>query len=498
MSGSTGHRSARSSSRRSGQVRPFAREVKGSRCCLISLGCPKNLVDSESMLGRLAAAGVEFVPDGTNVDFALLNTCGFLASAREEAENCIKELIRLKKDGQLRFIIVAGCLVRHAGPDLVERFPLVDAWLSPFDELRLPEVVAGLFTGATAALANVSESGRSTGNRFLSSPDKRITFDDSRRTRLTAPHVAYLKIADGCDRFCSYCLIPSIRGRYVSKDLPTIMTEARALAESGVRELVLIAQETNFWGSDLFGQPQLATLLRTLQEENQFDWIRVLYSYPLHFDPELTSLFGMRASGETSILPYIDLPLQHCNDELLKKMNRKVGKSETEELLARLRETIPGLTLRTSMITGFPGETQEMFEELVEFMAKWSFERAGIFKFSAEPGTPAADLPGQISERVKDERYRKLYAKQERRTHLRARTLVGTMIDVMIDQTGTDEAGNPLPDFFVGRTPADSPDIDPVVYVTGTNLVPGRIVPCEVVEVDGLDLVAVPADATAR
>ncbi|MBR5627604.1 MAG: MiaB/RimO family radical SAM methylthiotransferase, partial [Thermoguttaceae bacterium] len=341
---------------------------------------------------------------------------------------------------------------------------------------------------------------------FRFTPTRHLPLNDVHRRQLTASHVAYLKIAEGCDRFCSYCAIPSIRGRFVSKPKDDILTEAEKLADSGVRELVLIAQETTFWGTDLYGQPRLAELLARLRERGWFDWIRLLYTYPLFFSDELISLFGFpeenrsdtspaSMSGErkeTVLLPYIDLPLQHCNDELLRKMNRKIGKSETEELLARLREKIPELSLRTSMIVGFPGETEAMFNELVEFMEKWKFERAGIFAFSPETGTPAATLPDQVPDRIKQSRQKKLYAKQERIARIHDRRQLGRVIPVMIDEQGTDENGSPLSDLFLGRAWFESPDVDPIVYVTGRDIPIGEIVLCEVVDIHELDLIAVP------
>ncbi|MBR4975561.1 MAG: MiaB/RimO family radical SAM methylthiotransferase, partial [Thermoguttaceae bacterium] len=331
-------------------------------------------------------------------------------------------------------------------------------------------------------------------SRFLYTPSRNLTLDDSLRTPLTSPNVAYLKIADGCDRFCTYCAIPKIRGRFVSKPLEAIVDEAERLAVAGVRELVLIAQETTFWGSDLFGEPRLAQLLATLKEKNWFDWIRVLYTYPQHWGSDLTSLYRLEAPGTTSILPYVDVPLQHCNSELLKKMNRRVDKAQTEDLLARLREEIPGLVLRTSLIVGFPGETEAAYQELVDFVEKWKFERAGVFEFSAEPGTPAASLDGQVPEEIKRRRLERLCAKQERISRRFARSFIGQTVDVMLDSRGVSDGGTTMRNVCVGRTYAEAPDVDPLVYVTGRDLEVGSVVRCEIVDAQGLDLIAVPVD----
>ena len=321
-----------------------------------------------------------------------------------------------------------------------------------------------------------------------------MTLDDSLRTPLTAPNVAYLKIADGCDRFCAYCAIPKIRGRFVGKPLETIVDEAERLAVAGVRELVLIAQETTFWGSDLFGEPRLAQLLATLKEKNWFDWIRVLYTYPQHWGSDLTSLYRLEAPGTTSILPYVDVPLQHCNSELLKKMNRRVDKAQTEDLLAKLREEIPGLVLRTSLIVGFPGETDAAYQELVDFVEKWKFERAGVFEFSAEPGTPAAAMDGQVPDEIKRRRLDRICAKQERISRRFARSFIGRTVDVMLDSRGVSDGGTTMRNVCVGRTYAEAPDVDPLVYVTGRDLEVGSVVRCEIVDAQGLDLIAVPVD----
>ena len=490
---------------------------------VVSLGCPKNLVDSEEMTGRLIGKGFHFLSEADRVGLVILNTCGFLASARQEAKECLRRLLSLKNRNMVQRVVVTGCIIPFEKESLSEEFPDVDLWLGPFDEHQIAEKVEALFDSCNSndniqkdvpppnglpvlpvvVPTETKTSPESTATELP--PAKTVPLDDRHRHLLTESHVAWLRIADGCNRFCSYCLIPSLRGRFVSKPMDAIEDEAKRLADQGVREVVLIAQETTFWGSDFYGKPRLVDLLAKLKEKSDFDWIRVLYTYPLHFDDDLLSLFGFgKASApseeaktqgkkSTVILPYIDVPLQHCNDELLRRMNRRVSKSETEELLARLRETIPDLVLRTTMITGFPGETDAMFEELTAFMARWKFERAGVFAFSPEKGTAAAALPDQVPDKVRQHRQRMLYARQERITHQWARTKIGQTLDVLIDRQGTDENDQPLSDLYIGRTYADAPDIDPVVYVTGDNLTPGQLVPCEIVDVQELDLIAVPS-----
>ncbi len=453
---------------------------------IVSLGCPKNLVDSESILGRFIAQGWEFAPSVEGADLVVLNTCGFIESARREATETLESLLKLKRRKKIGAIAVCGCLIRALGNELPRRYPEVDAWYGPFDEPRLSETFPlGPIVPAKPERAEPARKPVP----FRDTVRRRYTFHDENRLLLTLPHTAYLKIAEGCDRFCSYCAIPAIRGRFTSKPLEAVLSEAEILARSGVKELVLIAQETTFWGNDLYGEPRLAKLLAELKGMNAFPWIRLLYTYPLFFGDDLLELFGGGDDGASAVLPYVDLPLQHCNDAILKRMNRRVGKSETEDLLARLREAIPGLTLRTTFITGFPGETDAAFEELLEFAEKWRFERAGVFAYSAEAGTRAAELEGQIPDKVKEERRARLYEVLTRVSAEDARSKVGKPYRVLVDAPVIDGGGE-VEDFYVGRTAADAPDIDPVVYLTGSGLTPGEFCRAEIVDTQQQDLIA--------
>ncbi len=453
---------------------------------IVSLGCPKNLVDSESILGCLIAQGWEFDPSVEGADLVVLNTCGFIESARREATETLESLLKLKRRKKIGAIAVCGCLIRALGNELPRRYPEVDAWYGPFDESRLSETFPlGPLVPPKPERAEPARKPVP----FRDTVRRRYTFRDENRLLLTLPHTAYLKIAEGCDRFCSYCAIPAIRGRFTSKPLEAVLSEAEILARSGVKELVLIAQETTFWGNDLYGEPRLAKLLAELKGMNAFPWIRLLYTYPLFFGDELLELFGGGDGDASAVLPYVDLPLQHCNDAILKRMNRRVGKSETEDLLARLRETIPGLTLRTTFITGFPGETDAAFEELLEFAEKWRFERAGVFAYSAEAGTRAAELEGQIPDEVKEERRARLYEVLTRVSAEQARAKVGKSYKVLVDTPVVDDSGE-VEDFYVGRTAADAPDIDPVVYLTGSGLTPGEFCRAEIVDTQQQDLIA--------
>lgn len=425
---------------------------------LVSLGCPKNLVDSEQIVFTLKQDGLDFRNEIDGCETVVLNTCGFIKSARDEAREYIRSLIDLKRANRIQRISVRGCMTKHEGAGkLAAEFPEVDEW----------------FGVPAAELMTVQ------------------------RELLTSKHVAYLRIADGCNRRCSFCAIPNIRGNFRSVPMEQVLDEAKFLADAGTKELVVIAQETTFWGNDIYGKPRLTELLQQLETLNSIRWIRLMYSFPQFFTDDLIDLFS--ASGK--LLPYIDIPLQHCNDDILNRMNRRVTKAETEALLEKLRTRIPNLVLRTSLITGFPGETDTMFHELHQFVDRWQFERAGVFSFSPENGTPAAKFGDTVPARTAKRRYETLYKTCEKYSVAWAKKHKGTVIDVQIDGNYTDETGHTEPDLFVGRTFADAPDIDPVVYVTlptPSALLPGTLVPCEIVETEGCDLVGIACEEYAE
>jgi ribosomal protein S12 methylthiotransferase len=422
--------------------------IRSRTFSLVSLGCPKNLVDSEQCVFALQQAGLEFRTEVEGCELVVLNTCGFLQSARNEAREYLSALIDLKKQGTIGRISVRGCMPKFEGIEsLTAEFPDVDEWFG------IP-----LASGQSAP-----------------------------RQILTEKHVAYLRIADGCSRRCAFCAIPNIRGHFRSVPEETIIQEAHRLAESGVKELVVIAQETTFWGSDLYGTPKLADLLTKLENIDGLRWIRLMYAYPQYFEDDLIALFA--AGGK--LLPYIDLPLQHANDALLKQMNRRVTKTETECLLEKLRTRIPNLVLRTSFIVGFPGETDTMFQELLHFVDRWKFERAGVFRFSPERGTPAAQFVPKIPVRTIDRRFEQLYKTCETHSIAWANRQKGKILNVQVDGNYVDDNGRKEAQLFIGRTIADAPDIDPVVFVTGQQLSPGTLIECEILETEGCDLVGV-------
>jgi ribosomal protein S12 methylthiotransferase len=434
----------------------------------VSLGCPKNLVDSERMLGKLCQDGYALVPDADGADVVVVNTCGFIEPARQESLGVIREMLELKKKGRVGAVVVAGCLAERKKEELLQEVPEVDHIVGVFGREQIGEVV-------DRALAQRLEQ------RSLFRPAPVRALEDTARLRITPRHYAYLKISEGCDRLCTFCAIPGMRGKHVTKPIEEVLREARELVADGVRELILVAQDTTYYGMDLYGRVRLAELLRELDTLDGLDWIRVLYAYPINFTEELIDTLA----GADRIVPYLDLPLQHINDRVLRRMQRRVNRAATEQLLSRLREAIPGLTLRTTFIVGFPGETEAEFEELLAFVRATRFERAGVFPYSYEPGTPAARLDGHLPEEVKVERRGRLMEAQQLVAFDWSRQQLGKEIEVIID--GPDPE---VPNHHLARGHADAPDIDGLVRVKGKGLHPGDLVRVKVTGADGYDLVA--------
>ncbi|MDO4583188.1 MAG: 30S ribosomal protein S12 methylthiotransferase RimO [Planctomycetia bacterium] len=444
-------------------------------CAMISLGCPKNLVDSEQMLGLLQKEGLEVSWEEENAEVVLINTCGFLAASREEGLEQIHAMEVLRRDPNrpLQCLIVAGCLVSRDREKLVAQCPDVDAFLDVFSRDAVVEVVRQMGVGK-------KEPPRKLENRLYCGGTEGIARDENRFPLLPS-HVAYLKIAEGCNRRCAFCAIPNIRGKFVSKPLEEVLVEARNLVKSGVQELILIAQETSFYGKDLAdGKTSLAALIRELGNLEGLRWIRVMYLYPQHFDDDLID-----ALAETpQVVPYLDMPLQHINNRILKSMRRSVSRTETLALLERLHAQIPGLVLRTAVIVGYPGETDAEFEELMAFLRKQRFPRLGVFQFSPEEGTPAAEMEHPVSRKVARKRTEKVMALQRQISAEWVRRQIGTTLDVILDV----ELGEGK---WLGRTAYDAPDVDGKVFVTGKGLAVGTIVPCEIVGGDDYDLQAI-------
>jgi ribosomal protein S12 methylthiotransferase len=432
----------------------------------VTLGCPKNLVDSERMLGKLAQDGYALVSEPDGADVVVVNTCGFIEPARQESLSVIREMLDLKKEGRVGSVVVAGCLAERKKEALLEEVPEVDHIVGVFGREDIAKVV-------DRALTQRREQ------RSLFRPAPVRAFEDTARLRITPRHYAYLKISEGCDRLCTFCAIPSMRGKHITKPMEQVLNEARELAADGVRELIIVAQDTTYYGLDLYGEVRLAELLRELNGVDGLEWIRVLYAYPIHFTEDLINTL---AESE-KIIPYLDLPLQHINDRVLRRMQRRVNRTVIEELLARLRSAISGLVLRTTFIVGFPGETDEEFEELEQFVQSARFERVGVFPYSYEPGTPATRLDGHLPEEVKQERRDRLMELQQETALAWSQAQVGKQLPVIVD--GPDPE---VPNHVLGRGHADAPEIDCVVRVKGKNLRPGDIVDVKIIAADGYDL----------
>lgn len=443
----------------------------------VSLGCPKNLVDSERMLGLLAQDGYVLVPEGETADLVIVNTCGFIDSARQESLGVIRELLERKRKGAVKGVVVAGCLAEREKDLLLEQVPDVDQVVGVFGREAIVEV-------ADRILGGLEEQ------RSLFRPAPVQAQEDRARLRITPRHLAYLKVSEGCDRLCTFCAIPYMRGKHVTKPIEEVVREARELAADGVRELNLVAQDMTYYGVDLYGRPRLAELLRELDQIEELDWIRVLYCYPQYFTDELYDVL----SGSSRILPYLDMPLQHINDRMLKLMNRRHTRAETETILQRLRDSIPNLVLRTTFITGFPGEAEAEFAELLEFVQAFRFERLGAFSYSFEPDTPAAKLAGHLPEEVRNERRDRIMAAQQPIAFGFNQSKVGQVLDVLIDGPAPDTDGA----MWLGRSYADAPDVDGQVIVSGSHLQVGDLLACEIVGAEGYDLVASAGNAPPR
>lgn len=450
---------------------PSHAPVRGT-FALVTLGCPKNLVDSERMLGLLRDDGWQLVKEPRGSDLVIVNTCAFIDQSRKESYGAIEEMIALKVSGGTRGVIVSGCLAERQKETLFEECPGIDSVIGVFSRDEIARVAERLIGGLTE-------------QRSLFRPAPSQPLEDRGRLRVTPRHMAYLKISEGCDRTCTFCAIPKMRGKHATKPLEEVLREARELAADGVKELVIVAQDTTYYGMDLYGEPRLVELLAELEKVEGIRWIRLMYLYPIYFSDALIDTIA----NSTKIIPYLDMPLQHACDAVLKRMQRRVGRAPTEVLLHRLRSQIPNLVMRTTCITGFPGETDEQFEELFEFVKKWKFERLGVFPYSFEPDTPAARLDGHLPEEVKLFRRDRLMSLQQSIAYDWSRRQVGKVFDVIVDSQSSTRA-----DVWIGRSYADAPDIDGSVYVTASGLRVGQIVPVEIVASSGYDLAGVPAE----
>lgn len=412
---------------------------------MVSLGCPKNLVDSEVMLGLIREKNFTVTNDPADADIIIVNTCGFIESAKEESINTILQMSEYKTQGSCRYLIVTGCLSQRYADELAQSISEVDAFVGTECFTDISWVIEQVMDGK-----KVLHMTRNTAEQPVEIP----------RMLTTPEYMAYLKIAEGCDNCCSYCIIPKLRGPYTSRPYEAVMAEAKELAASGIKEIIVVAQDTTRYGEDLYGKLMLPQLLKDLNDLEGIEWIRVMYCYPNNFTDELIEAFATLPK----VCKYVDLPLQHASNSLLASMNRYDTKEQVEALLKKLRTSIPGIVIRTTFIVGFPGETEADFDELKEFVAAQRFENAGVFKYSQEEGTVAGAMPNQIPEEIKENRYHELMALQAEISEELHQDLEGQELDVVIE--GFDEENSSL---AVARSYREAPDIDGSIFVENAN-----------------------------
>ena len=431
----------------------------------ISLGCDKNLVDTEVMLGMLASRGYEMTNDEQEADIIVINTCCFIHDAKEESIQNILEMAEYKKNGSAKALIVTGCMAERYRQEILDEIPEVDEVLGTPAYDRILDAV-------DAALAGQHE--------VMTADLNALPLPETKRLVTTGGHFAYLKIAEGCDKHCTYCIIPKIRGNFRSVPMERLLKEAQDLAEQGVKELILVAQETTLYGKDLYGEKSLPKLLRELCKISGIRWIRILYCYPEEITDELIQVM----KEEPKICHYLDLPIQHANDTILKRMGRRTSKQELIDIVQKLRKEIPDICLRTTLITGFPGETQEQHEEVMEFIDTLEFDRLGAFTYSPEEDTPAATFEDQIDEEVKEDRQADIMDLQQEIAFNKAEDMIGREVLVMIEGKVADENA------YVGRTYRDAPNVDGLIFInTDVELISGDFAKVKVTGALDYDLI---------
>lgn len=431
----------------------------------ISLGCDKNLVDTEVMLGMLASRGYEMTNDEQEADIIVINTCCFIHDAKEESIQNILEMAEYKKNGSAKALIVTGCMAERYRQEILDEIPEVDEVLGTTAYDRILDAV-------DAALAGQHE--------VMTADLDALPLPETKRLVTTGGYFAYLKIAEGCDKHCTYCIIPKIRGNFRSVPMERLLKEAQDLAEQGVKELILVAQETTLYGKDLYGEKSLPKLLRELCKISGIRWIRILYCYPEEITDELIQVM----KEEPKICHYLDLPIQHANDTILKRMGRRTSKQELINIVQKLRKEIPDICLRTTLITGFPGETQEQHEEVMEFIDTLEFDRLGAFTYSPEEDTPAATFEDQIDEEVKEDRQADIMELQQEIAFDKAEDMIGREVLVMIEGKVADENA------YVGRTYRDAPNVDGLIFInTDVELISGDFAKVKVTGALDYDLI---------
>ena len=457
----------------------------------ISLGCSKNLIDTEVAIGKFKEHEFNIVNDPKEADIIVVNTCGFIESAKEEAINTILEMAEYK-NGRCKFLIAMGCLVQRYYKELAKEMPEVDLFLKIEDYNRLWDKVAELLEqqNQNASKENDAITTIASKNAKTNDEDNKIKqlpmFAEKEylaRTVSTGENYAYLKIGEGCSNMCTYCAIPYIRGLFISRKMEEILEEAKMLANKGVKEIIVIAQDTTKYGVDLYGESKLAELLQKISEIKGIEWIRFLYSYPEGITDELIDT----VKNNDKICKYFDIPIQHISNDVLKRMNRKTSKENIVNLINKIRKEIPNVILRTSLIVGFPGETEQDFTELLDFVKSTKFDKLGVFKYSKEENTPAAKMPNQIHYMTKNSRYRKIMSEQKEISKKKLEEQIGKKMQVLIENVSFDGK------YLVGRTRNDVPEEDGIVYIKRTdkneNLL-NQFIWCKIVDVSDYDLIA--------
>ena len=449
----------------------------------VSLGCSKNLIDTEIAIGKFKNNNYKIVNNPSEAEIIVINTCGFIDSAKEEAINTILEMAEYKKQ-KCKYLIVMGCLVQRYYEDLIKELPEVDLFIKLEDYDNFWNIIEDLIKRDIVTKTKQKLSNKISEMKPLPMATSEEFMD---RVITTGDNYAYIKIGEGCSNRCTYCAIPYIRGPFVSRKMEEIIEEAKMLAKKGIKELIVIAQDTTKYGIDIYGEGKLAELLNKLSKIEGIQWIRFLYSYPEGITDELIQ----EVAQNKKIAKYFDIPIQHISDSILKKMNRKTSKKQITELLEKIRTQIPEVTLRTSLIVGFPGETDDDFKELQEFVAQAKFDKLGAFMYSKEEGTPAEKLPNQIHKNTKKSRYNKIMQEQQKISKQKLENKIGKTYDVLIEEISFDKK------FLIGRTMQDVPEIDGLVYVKvqendlAVEQKIGQIIKCKITEVSNYDLIGI-------
>jgi len=437
------------------------------KIALVSLGCAKNLVDSENMLALLKQANFEITNNPEQAEIIIINTCGFINSAKEESINTILEMAQYKTEGNCFLLVVAGCLVQKYQKELLEEIPEIDAFLGTSNFHEIVETVQDLL--------------KKKGKVIKINKELTANYYELPRLQTTPPHYAYIRIAEGCDNCCTFCVIPQLRGGYRSRTIENIIQEARNLVAQGIKEIILIAQDTTQYGKDIYGEKALVKLLKELVKIPALRWIRLLYCYPNDFSEELIQLI----KSEKKICKYLDIPLQHADDTILRKMGRRITRKEIEILVNKLKNEIPDIVLRSTFIVGFPGETEENFNTLLNFLEKMQLDRVGAFTYSREEDTPAGKLPGQISEKIKEARLEKLMKLQYEIIRRKNQEYLNKEMIVQVDGPSEDD-----PNLWLCRSEGEAPEIDPYILVHSCkNFQPGQLLLVRISHIQDYDFI---------